>query len=71
MQKMVSYDYRKSFYISGHIPGTIRGSKVRYYIKLVIPFTSKIYLLHDIFSGLPGLLNLPSGERKEVRFVSN
>ena len=25
MQKMVSYDYKKSFYISGHIPGTIRG----------------------------------------------
>lgn len=42
MQKMVSYDYRKSFYISGHIPGTIRG--------------------------LPGLLNLPSGERKEVQW---
>lgn len=42
MQKMVSYDYRKSFYISGHIPGTIRG--------------------------LPGLLNLPSGERKEIQW---
>ena len=27
MQKMVSYDYKKSFYISGHIPGTIRGGK--------------------------------------------
>ena len=25
MQKMVSYDYKKFFYISGHIPGTIRG----------------------------------------------
>jgi len=42
MQKMVSYDYKKSFYISGHILGTIRG--------------------------LPGLLRLPSGERKEVQW---
>ena len=31
MQKMVSYDYRKSFYISGHIPGTIRGKKSKSY----------------------------------------
>ena len=43
MQKMVSYDYRKSFYISGHITGTIRGLKVTHYIELFIFFKSKVY----------------------------
>ena len=46
MQKMVSYDYRKSFYISGHIPGTIRGSKVRYYIELFLSLLSQICLFN-------------------------
>ena len=34
MQKMVSYDYKKSFYISGHIPGTIRGGDSRHFFLL-------------------------------------
>ena len=43
MQKMVSYDYKKSFYISGHIPGTIRGGDSRhffYYLMIIMINTS-------------------------------
>ena len=46
MQKMVSYDYRKSFYISGHISGTIRGLKIIYYIEMLILFLFAKSMLH-------------------------
>ena len=40
MQKMVSYDYKKSFYISGHIPGTIRGGTFLNNFMIIIINTS-------------------------------